>query len=57
MGLLIFFHLLKNYNSFKDYTTGTKYSTMEEAYKAYIEKVKNGEYSQEIKDSLNDLPK
>ena len=49
-------HML-NYNSFKDYTTGTKYPTMAEAYEAYIKMVENGDYSQTIKDSLNDLPK
>ena len=49
-------HML-NYNSFKDYTTGTKYSTMEEAYKAYTEMVENGDYPKEYKESLNNLPK
>nr|WP_294667080.1 type II secretion system protein [uncultured Blautia sp.] len=48
---------MPNYSYFKDYTKGTRYSTMEEAYKAYTEMVENGKYSQEIKDSLNDLPK
>ena len=49
-------HML-NYNSFKKYTTGTKYSTMEEAYKAYTEMVENGDYPKEYKESLNNLPK
>ena len=48
---------MKNYNSFKDYTKGTKYSTMEEAYKAYTEMVENGNYPKEYKESLNNLPK
>ena len=49
-------HML-NYNSFKKYTTGTKYSTMEEAYKAYTEMVENRDYPKEYKESLNNLPK
>ena len=48
---------MPNYSYFKDYTKGTRYSTMEEAYKAYTEMVENGDYLPEIKDSLNDLPK
>ena len=48
---------MPNYSYFKDYTKGTKYSTMEEAYKAYTEMVENRDYPKEYKESLNNLPK
>lgn len=41
-----------SYSTFKDYTTGTKYDTLAEAYAAYKEQVENDVRFQQYKDTL-----
>lgn len=41
-----------SYSTFKDYTTGTKYETLAEAYEAYKERVENDVRFQQYKDTL-----
>ena len=41
-----------SFNTFKDYTTGTKYDTLAEAYAAYKEQVENDVRFQQYKDTL-----
>ena len=43
---------INSYSSFKDYTTGTKYETLAEAYEAYKERVENDVRFQQYKDTL-----
>lgn len=41
-----------SFNTFKDYTTGTKYETLAEAYEAYKKQVENNVKYQDYKDTL-----
>lgn len=43
---------INSFNTFKDYTTGTKYDTLAEAYAAYKEQVENDVRFQQYKDTL-----
>ena len=43
---------INSFNTFKDYTTGTKYDTLAEAYAAYKERVENDVRFQQYKDTL-----
>lgn len=43
---------INSFNTFKDYTTGTKYDTLAEAYAAYKEQVENNVKYQDYKDTL-----
>lgn len=43
---------INSFNTFKDYTTGTKYDTLAEAYAAYKEQVENDVRFQQYKNTL-----
>ena len=43
---------INSFNTFKDYTTGTKYETLAEAYEAYKKQVENDVKYQDYKDTL-----
>ena len=43
---------INSFNTFKDYTTGTKYDTLAEAYAAYKERVENDVRFQQYKNTL-----
>lgn len=43
---------INSFNTFKDYTTGTKYDTLAEAYAAYKEQVENDKRFQQYKGTL-----
>lgn len=43
---------INSFNTFKDYTTGTKYDTLAEAYEAYKKQVENNVKYQDYKDTL-----
>lgn len=43
---------INSFNTFKDYTTGTKYDTLAEAYAAYKKKVEDDVRFQQYKDTL-----
>ena len=43
---------INSFNTFKDYTTGTKYETLAEAYAAYKEQVENDARFQQYKNTL-----
>ena len=43
---------INSFNTFKDYTTGTKYDTLAEAYAAYKEQVENDVRFQPYKNTL-----
>lgn len=43
---------INSFNTFKDYTTGTKYDTLAEAYAAYKERVENNVKYRDYKDTL-----
>ncbi|MFR4415348.1 MAG: hypothetical protein ACLT4C_09005 [Butyricicoccus sp.] len=43
---------INSFNTFKDYTTGTKYDTLAEAYAAYKERVENDVRFQQYTDTL-----
>lgn len=43
---------INSFNTFKDYTTGTKYETLAEAYEAYKKQVENNVKYQDYKDTL-----
>ncbi len=43
---------INNYSDFKDYTKGTKYETLTEAYEAYKKQVEENEKFQKYKDTL-----
>lgn len=43
---------INNYNDFKDYTKGTKYETLTEAYEAYKKQVNDNEEFTQYKNTL-----